>query len=191
MNLQSSWMSSKFSTKTTSHLGHCHAGKTWTLCFPSAISRTEEWGVLDCRCCDRTHARRTILLSWRDRPVTIADHISRAYNCSARDRSWCHMHTWTCRPRLDVVLLATLDDYASIPHAGDCREYNEHRNLPPCWMQWSTLFKLSYNTVQWFQRSIYKTRDIDRHYMKRFLSWPAISTWALRTGQVVIYYDRN
>jgi hypothetical protein len=24
--------------------------------------------------------------------------------------------------------------------------------------------------VQWFQRSIYKTRDIDRHYMKRFLS---------------------
>jgi hypothetical protein len=96
------------------------------------------------------------------------------------------MHTWTCRPRLDVVLLATLDDYASIPHAGDCREYNEHRNLPPCWMQWSTLFKLSNNRVQWFQRSIYKTRDIDRHYVKRFLSWPAISTWALRTGEVDI-----
>jgi len=34
----------------------------------------------------------------------------------------------------------------------------------------STLFKLSNNAVQWFQRSIYKTRDIDRHYMERFLS---------------------
>jgi hypothetical protein len=146
MNLQSSWMSSKISKKTTSHLGHCHAGKTWTLCFPSAVSRTEEWGVLDCSCCDRTHARRTILLSWWDRPVTIPDHISRAYSCSARDRSWCHMHTWTCRPRLDVVLLATLDDYASIPHAGDCREYNDTATCLPAGC--NEVPCLSYQTIQ-------------------------------------------
>jgi hypothetical protein len=108
MNLQSSWMSRKISTKTTSHLGHCHAGKTWTLCFLSAISRTEEWGVLDCSCCDRMHARRTMLWSWWDRPVTIPDHISRAYSCSARDRSWCHMHTWTWRPRSTLYYLPHL-----------------------------------------------------------------------------------